>query len=297
MLASIATSVKPSDSAFAEPARQVVVMQRTRLSYLGGVDQVESLSPTRTPEQQVADILPIEADPGEAERVLAEVPFWFHTFALNREHGIYTPGAAIDHRYRIPALPEDFSGLSVLDVGAFDGFYAFVAEARGAERVLAIDNEQYVHWVKARWDILLRGGEGFRAVARLLDSNVEYRCADAFELDEADERFDLIYCFGILHRVGNPLGLLRRLRDRLNEGGRVLVETHGVAGDAGAERGAVLVPDPGEVYAGDEFVYWEFTSGGLRRLGRHAGFGELEIVDMPVIDDHPRILGTLVNAG
>ena len=35
-----------------------------------------------TPEQQVADILPIEADPGEAERALAEVPFWFHTFAL-----------------------------------------------------------------------------------------------------------------------------------------------------------------------------------------------------------------------
>ena len=75
----------------------------------------------------------------------------------------------------------------------------------------------------------------------------------------------------------------------------MLVETHGVPGDSGAADGAVLVPDPGEVYAGDEFVFWEFSSGGLRRLGRHAGFGELEIADMPVIDDHPRILGTLVN--
>jgi hypothetical protein len=77
----------------------------------------------------------------------------------------------------------------------------------------------------------------------------------------------------------------------------VLVETHGVAGDEGAEQGAIRVPDPGEVYAGDEFVFWEFSSGGLRRLGRNAGFGELEIVEMPVIDDHPRILGTLVSAG
>lgn len=251
---------------------------------------------TGTPEQQMADILPIEADPSEAERVLGEVPFWFHTFALHREHGIYTPGAAVDHRYRIPALPEDFSGLSVLDVGAFDGFYAFVAEARGAERVLAIDNEQYVHWVKARWDIALRGGEGFRAIAGLVDSSVEYRRADAFELDKLEERFDLIFCFGILHRVGNPLGLLRRLRDRLNEGGRVLVETHGVPGDSGAGQGALRVPDPGEVYADDEFVFWEFSSGGLRRLGRNAGFGALEIIDMPVIDDHPRILGTLATA-
>lgn len=256
----------------------------------------EVVPQTAPPEQQVADILPIEADPGEARRVLREVPFWFHTFALNREHGIYTPGAAVDHRYRIPALPEELSGLSVLDVGAFDGFYSFVAEARGAERVLAIDNEQYVHWVEARWDVSLRGGEGFRTIAGLLDSRVEYRRADAFELDELGERFDLIYCFGILHRVGNPLGLLRRLGDRLNEGGCVLVETHGVPGDSGAGEGAVRVAEPGEVYADDEFVFWEFSSGGLRRLGRHAGFGALEVVDMPVIDDHPRILGTLAKA-
>jgi tRNA (mo5U34)-methyltransferase len=258
--------------------------------------QTELVPRTRTPEQQVAEILPIEADPGDAQRVLDEVPFWFHTFALNREHGIYTPGAAVDHRYRIPALPEDFSGLSVLDVGTFDGFYAFVAEARGAERVLAIDNEQYIHWVKARWDIALRGGEGFRSIAALVDSGVEYRRADAFELDDLDERFDLIFCFGILHRVGNPLGLLRRLRDRLKQGGRVLIETHGVPGDDGADQGVLRVPDPGEVYADDEFVFWEFSSGSLRRLGGHAGFGALEIIDMPIIDDHPRILGTMANA-
>jgi tRNA (mo5U34)-methyltransferase len=260
------------------------------------MELTEVLRRARTPEQQVADILPIEADPGEARRVSDEVPFWFHTFALNREHAIYTPGAAVDHRYRIPALPEDFSGLSVLDVGTFDGFYAFVAEARGAERVLAIDNEQYVHWVKARWQIALRGGEGFRAIAGLLDSDIEYRRADAFELDQLEERFDLIYCFGLLHRVDNPLGLLRRLHDCLNDGGRVLVETHGLPGDDGAGQGAVRVPDPGEVYAHDEFVFWEFSSGSLRRLGRHAGFGAVVIVDMPVIDDHPRILGTLVKA-
>jgi len=260
------------------------------------MQRTEVAPKTAPPAQQVADILPIEADPGEARRVLREVPFWFHTFALNREHGLYTPGAAVDHRYRIPALPEDFSGLSVLDVGAFDGFYAFVAEARGAERVLAIDNEQYVHWVKARWDVSLRGGEGFHAIAGLLDSGVEYRRADAFELDELGERFDLIYCFGILHRVGNPLGLLRRLGRRLNVGGRVLVETLGVPGDSGADEGAVHVPEPGEVYAADEFVFWEFSSGSLQRLGRHAGFDALEIVGTPVIDDHPRILGTLAKA-
>jgi SAM-dependent methyltransferase len=255
--------------------------------------RLEAPEDAKTPEQIVADILPIEGDPPLARRVRDGVPFWFHTFALNREHGVYTPGAALDHRYRIPALPADFSGLSVLDVGAFDGFYAFVAEDRGADRVLAIDNEQYVHWVQSRWDIELEGGEGFRAIHRLLDSDVEYQMLDAFDLDDLDERFDLIYCFGILHRVQNPWGLLRRLRDRLDPDGRVLLETHGVPDDDGSDLGVVRVPEVGEVYKDDAYVFWEFTTGSLDRLSRYAGFREMELHDTPVIDGHPRILATL----
>ena len=56
-------------------------------------------------ERQVADLLPIEADPALARTTLETVPFWFHTFALNRAEGIYTPGAARDHRYRVSTLP------------------------------------------------------------------------------------------------------------------------------------------------------------------------------------------------
>ena len=100
-------------------------------------------------ERAVADTLPIGADPDEAARVLGRVPLWFHTFALNAAHGLYTPGVARDHRYRMPFLPASFAGQRVLDVGTFDGFYAFLAEDRGAARVVAVDNEQYVAWVKA----------------------------------------------------------------------------------------------------------------------------------------------------
>ena len=42
-------------------------------------------------ERAVADALPIGADPDEAARVLGRVPLWFHTFALNAAHGLYTP--------------------------------------------------------------------------------------------------------------------------------------------------------------------------------------------------------------
>ena len=135
---------------------------------------------------------------------------------------------AIDHRYRLPFLPASFAGLRVLDVGTFDGFYAFVAEARGAKRVVGIDSEQHVEWVRARWGSQPEGGKGFRTIARLLGSGVEYRRLEASRLDELGETFDFVFCLGIFHRVTDPLGLLRLLCARLADGGRVLLETYGI---------------------------------------------------------------------
>jgi tRNA (mo5U34)-methyltransferase len=244
-------------------------------------------------ERQVADLLPVEADPQLARAALDAVPFWFHTFALNRAEEIYTPGAARDHRYRVSALPADFSGRSVLDVGTFDGFYAFLAERRGATRVVAVDNEQYRLWVAARWGIELEGAEGFSAIHGLLGSSVEYRRLDAFELDRLDECFDFVYCLGILHRVENPLGLLRVLRERTVRGGTVLVETYGIRPED-RDGPAIRVSEPGEIYPHDDFVYWGFGEAGLARLARRAGFERAEVLNEVEIDGHPRIVGRLI---
>jgi tRNA (mo5U34)-methyltransferase len=251
-----------------------------------------ALAELTSAEREVADQLPIEADPDEAAAVLERVPFWFHTFALNRAEGIYAPGSARDHRYRMPAIPDDFRGLSVLDVGAFDGFYPFLAEARGARRVVAVDNEQYVDWVRDRWGVELSGGEGFQAISELLGSSVEYRKLDAFDLDRLDERFDFIFCAGILHRVAAPRRLLEVLRRRLAGGGRVLLETHGVFPSAD-DGDPIHRYGPGEVYPDDRYVYWGFTAAGLDLLARRAGYGGFELFDAPLIDGHPRAIGWL----
>jgi tRNA (mo5U34)-methyltransferase len=255
------------------------------------VDPLAKRIGARTPEQEVADILPLEVDPGSARRALGEVPFWFHTFSLNRAEGIYTPGVAVDHRYRLPFLPGSFAKLRVLDVGAFDGFYAFVAEARGAERVVAVDSEQHLEWVRARWGVELKGGEGFRTIAGLLGSCVEYRRLEASRLGELNEMFDFVFCFGVLHRVTDPLGLLRILHAGLADGGRVLLETYGISGEEGSS--SIRVHRRGDVYADDEFVYWGFGAEALRGLAELAGFRGFELHATPIIDEHPRIMASL----
>ena len=121
---------------------------------------VEEVPATSPAERAVADLLPIGAPTLTAARTRDAVPVWFHTFQL--APGIYTPGIARDHRYRLPALePVRFAGRRVLDIGTFDGFYAFLAEARGAARVVGVDNEQYVDWVRGRFGVDLRAAAGF----------------------------------------------------------------------------------------------------------------------------------------
>jgi tRNA (mo5U34)-methyltransferase len=263
-------------------------------AHASGVESVEAIPETSRAERVVADVLAIGASVAVAARVRDSVPLWFHTFAL--APGIYTPGIARDHGYRLAVLGCDrFAGRSVLDIGAFDGFYSFLAEARGARHVVAIDNEQYVDWVRARFGVTLQGGVGFRAIAGLVGSRVEYRRIDAVDVRELGERFDVVLCFGVLHRVTDPIALLGALADVLAAGGEIVLETYGsrLLGDVAA----IDVHEPGEVYARDEFVYWGFSPEGLRRLARIAGLDELEVVDQLEIDSHPRILALLRAAG
>ena len=55
--------------------------------------------------------------------------------------------------------------------------------------------------------------------------------------------------------------------------------------------------EPGEVYAGDDSVYWGFSGHGLEHLAALAGYERAEVVDTPVVDGHPRIRATLSASG
>ena len=63
-------------------------------------------------------------------------PYWYHRIEL--PGGVVTPGWApvSPEAYRVPA---NLSGLRVLDVGAWDGYWSFTALQRGAREVVAID--------------------------------------------------------------------------------------------------------------------------------------------------------------
>ena len=70
-------------------------------------------------------------------RRVKEQPYWYHRIKL--PDGTVTPGWApiCAEKY---ALPKDMSGLRVLDIGAWDGYWTWEALKRGASEVVAIDD-------------------------------------------------------------------------------------------------------------------------------------------------------------
>ncbi len=69
------------------------------------------------------------------------VPFWWHSIDLGE--GVVTAGHRtadeLDEVWRSLELPE-LGGKTVLDVGAWDGYFSFRAEEAGATRVVALDH-------------------------------------------------------------------------------------------------------------------------------------------------------------
>jgi tRNA (mo5U34)-methyltransferase len=113
-------------------------------------------------------------------------------------------------------MPADLSGKAVLDVGAWDGYFSFEAERRGATKVLAIDNFQG-----------REGGldeTGFSVAKQFFRSQVEFRSMDVMEAHQIHESFDLILFLGVYYHLIDPIGALNLLLDRLRPGGMLLIE-------------------------------------------------------------------------
>jgi tRNA (mo5U34)-methyltransferase len=123
---------------------------------------------------------------------------WYHRIEVRP--GIITPGINDSpQNLQMLDLPEDCSGMRVLDIGARDGFFSFELERRGAD-VLAVD---YMPAERT----------GFPIAARLLGSRVEFRQANVYHLSPAEiGTFDLVLFLGLLYHLPDPIRALRIIR-------------------------------------------------------------------------------------
>jgi 2-polyprenyl-3-methyl-5-hydroxy-6-metoxy-1,4-benzoquinol methylase len=197
---------------------------------------------------------------------------WWHRIPLGYDesgHRIITPGDVnhgsdkdrswITSRF---GLPEDLTGLTVLDVGAWDGGFSFEAERRGAQVVIATDIHQ-------GWS----NRTGFDFAREILQSNVEYHEQDVQQEAFVDgmTKFDVVLCYGVLYHLEQYEQAFANLVANVAPGGLLVIET---ANCQNAE--PVWEFKPG--HEGDPTNYYYPSESALRVEFEKHGFEDIETV-------------------
>lgn len=120
-------------------------------------------------------------------------------------HGVITGDTLAQRRFarrlRLMQIPEDLTGKRVLDIGAYDGFFSFEFERRGAD-VLSVDIWNDVQWEK------------FQFAIEKKQSKIKHQRIDVHDLspEAVNGTFDLVFCAGVLYHLRYPLKALESIR-------------------------------------------------------------------------------------
>lgn len=149
---------------------------------------------------------------------------WRHTIDLGK--GIITPGEIEMSKLDILAMPEDLTGKTVLDIGAWDGYYSFLAEKRGAT-VTATDDVEWAWGCRG----VRTGKAGFDLAKAVLKSDVQEYPSSVYNLSsETLGKFDIVFFLGVIYHLKSPLRGLQVVYDLTQE--MAIIETLSVANNS-----------------------------------------------------------------
>jgi len=230
---------------------------------------------------------------------IADVPFWWHRIQI--APGVVTPGqkSTDSSSWSLLHTP-DLRGKTVLDIGAWDGFYSFEAERAGAARVLALDDyawcidsqrmwnyydecrkkkvvPQQYDTLPGIWDpVGLPGKRGFNLARELLRSKVESRVDNFMTMDlDSLGTFDVVLYLGVLYHMRNPLEAMMRVGAVTRQ--LAIIETVAVM-VPGYEHEALWQFYPTNELSGDVTNWWAPTEKSLVGLCQAAGFHTVDVI-------------------
>jgi tRNA (mo5U34)-methyltransferase len=144
--------------------------------------------------------------PAEIREKVDALGPWFHNLDL---HGVPTaPGhflgdyPNIKWRRFAAAVPEDLTGMTVLDIGCNAGFYSMEMKRRGATRVVGLDSDdEYLAQARFAADVM-----GF---------DIEFHRLSVYDVGALGETFDFVLFLGVLYHLRHPLLALDLIRDHV----------------------------------------------------------------------------------
>ena len=194
---------------------------------------------------------------------------WYHEFDFGNGLKAHSKTPDVETHRRSWGFVErhldavDFRGKSVLDIGAWDGFWSFNAERRGAREVLATDD------LSQNWS----EGSGILLARELLGSKVEVnQKMSVYDLASFGRKFDVILFFGVHYHLHAPFYALTQIRHCCHKDTVVLI--HG-------PEAANLSPDTAKYDFANHSLEWIATRGALTQLLGAAYFDVVSVDSDP----------------
>jgi tRNA (mo5U34)-methyltransferase len=238
----------------------------------------------------------MSAEAREIERRIAGIG-WYHTIDLG--HGVHTPGF-IDNRPTVPlfGLPADLTGARCLDIGTYDGFWAFEMERRGAADVIGIDVDSPIEHdiprqareraLRERGDESERHrktwndqqssigieypGQGFRLAKEILGSNARREAVNVYDVSpERLGTFDVVLISQLLLRLRDPQTVIENMFS-VTRGCAIIAEPY----DPDLE----ALDRPVSEFTGTQVmgIWWRHSIKSMRKMMEVAGFERIEEV-------------------
>ena len=200
------------------------------------------------------------------QRLADQVHARFRYHSIELPDGSILPGLqTIDHlRWRLDhfGLPAGLRGKRVLDVGAWDGWFSFECERRGAD-VVAVDCVALDTFIEAK---------------QLIGSKVEYLTLDVNELSARRlGRFDIVLFFGVLYHLRHPLLGLEKAVELSTD--LALIESFVIEPESRQIPSVMEFYERGEL-GGQIDNWWGPSSECLVGMCRSAGFAQVELKDV-----------------
>lgn len=204
---------------------------------------------------------------------------WYHTIDVLPD---VTTRGWFDLRHALSLIPwPDVRGKRCLDIGTWDGFYAYELERRGAREIVALDvpdlsEIDYPPEVRSQQEDLSQSTKqsrqaGFRLLHEILGSSVEWRAGNIYDLDSADLGiFDVVVCGSLLVHLRDPVRALDAVR-RVTSGVFVSIDFFDPIVDL-VSRMSGNRPIFELHGQGRDFQWWRASESGLRKLLHIGGF-------------------------
>jgi tRNA (mo5U34)-methyltransferase len=164
-----------------------------------------------------------------------------------------------DLKYNFLRPHFNLTSKKVADIGCNNGYYMFRMLEDSPAKVVGFDPSAVF---KTQFDF----------INHFAKSDIVYELLGVEHLPFYEEKFDVIFCLGVLYHRSDPVGMLKDLAKGLEEGGELYLDTFIIAGD---EPHALC---PRESYSKITNIYFIPTLKALENWCARAGFKSFEVL-------------------